>query len=580
MTPDELPFEEAYVLDFEFSSPVGERSNSICMVAKNIKSGQEKRYWRDELSEMQVAPFSEKSLLIAYYSSAEIGCFLSLGWPVEFSVLDLFIEFRSQTNGTVLPSGRSLLGALIFYGLPAMNVDDKEAMRTLAVRGGDYTLSEKQDLLDYCAEDVVALERLLPYVLARMSLGDLQRALLRGRYMIALARMEFAGIPMDRQLLDQLNGHWDWLRDELIEELDVEYGVYEKGKFRLAHWEKWLEQQSIPWPRSEFGRLKLDDDTFKQVGKSYPEVETMRQLRHATSQLRLNSLAVGDDDRNRVMLSAFRSKTSRNQPSTSAFLFGLPSWMRFLIQASPGHAVAYIDWSQQEWGIAGYLSGDPRMIEAYESDDPYITFARMAGAVPMGATKATHPHERLMFKSCALAVQYGMEAGSLGRGIGVSLVVAENLLRLHHETFHVYWKWSDEVLDHALTLGRLHTVFGWNIKIGEKFNARSIRNFPMQANGAEMLRLACIGATEDGIEVCAPIHDAVLIHAPVAEIHEVACRTQRHMARASSLLLDGPELKTDVEIFEHPTRFTDPRGEVMFGTVQRLLNRCPSPLRS
>ena len=36
----------------------------------------------------------------------------------------------------------------------------------------------------------------------------------------------------------------------------------------------------------------------------------------------------------------------------------------------------------------------------------------------------------------------------------------------------------------------------------------------MQANGAEMLRLACCLATERGIEVCAPVHDAVLICAP------------------------------------------------------------------
>jgi hypothetical protein len=59
--------------------------------------------------------------------------------------------------------------------------------------------------------------------------------------------------------------------------------------------------------------------------------------------------------------------------------------------------------------------------------------------------------------------------------------------------------------------GTLHTVFGWCVHVGEAANPRSLRNFPMQANGAEMLRLACCLATECGIEVCAPIHDAVLI---------------------------------------------------------------------
>ena len=71
-----------------------------------------------------------------------------------------------------------------------------------------------------------------------------------------------------------------------------------------------------------------------------------------------------------------------------------------------------------------------------------------------------------------------------------------------------FWSWSDAAVDSAILTGSLHTVFGWHLHVGEKSNPRSLRNFPMQANGAEMLRLACCLATERGIEVCAPVHDA------------------------------------------------------------------------
>src|SRR3954464_13305113 len=57
--------------------------------------------------------------------------------------------------------------------------------------------------------------------------------------------------------------------------------------------------------------------------------------------------------------------------------------------------------------------------------------------------------------------------------------------------------------------------FGWPLHVGAAFNPRSLANFPMQANGAEMLRLACCLATERGIRVCAPVHDALLIEAPL-----------------------------------------------------------------
>ena len=70
--------------------------------------------------------------------------------------------------------------------------------------------------------------------------------------------------------------------------------------------------------------------------------------------------------------------------------------------------MVYIDWSQQEFGIAAALSGDKLMKEAYASGDPYLTFAKQAKAVPNDATKESHPEERDQYKGCTLAVQYGM----------------------------------------------------------------------------------------------------------------------------------------------------------------------------
>ena len=96
--------------------------------------------------------------------------------------------------------------------------------------------------------------------------------------------------------------------------------------------------------------------------------------------MRLSDLAVGADGRNRTILSAFRARTGRNQPSNTKFIFGPSAWLRGLIQPPTGSGVAYIDWAQQEFGIAAALSGDPLMMEAYRSGDPYLAFAKQAGA--------------------------------------------------------------------------------------------------------------------------------------------------------------------------------------------------------
>jgi hypothetical protein len=119
--------------------------------------------------------------------------------------------------------------------------------------------------------------------------------------------------------------------------------------------------------------------------------------------------------------------------------------------------------------------------------------------------------------------------------------------------------------------GKLHTVFGWWIHAGTDANPRSLRNFPMQANGAEMLRLACCLTTERGIKVCAPVHDALLVEGDVADIDSIVNRTQDAMREAAMIVLNGFELRTDAKIVRHPDRFVDARGREFFQRVINLL---------
>ena len=154
------------------------------------------------------------------------------------------------------------------------------------------------------------------------------------------------------------------------------------------------------------------------MARVHPQLNPLRELRGALSQMRLSDLAVGDDGRNRCLLSMFRSKTGRNQPSNTRFIFGPSVWLRGLIQPAEGYGLAYVDWAQQEFGIAAALSGDEAMKIAYETGDPYLAFAKQAGAVPPDATKHSHQSAREQFKACVLAVQYGMGSESLAYRIG------------------------------------------------------------------------------------------------------------------------------------------------------------------
>jgi hypothetical protein len=568
-------FREIVVVDFEFTTLPGERPGPVCLVAHEQCSGRRFRVWQNQFGPAPPYATGPDVLFVAYYASAELGCYRVLGWPMPERILDLFTEFRDRTNGLPTPAGAGLLGALAYFGIDGLGATEKKEIQVAIGSDTWNGRYEPAEILDYCETDVAALERLLPIMAPRI---DLPRALLRGRFMAAAAAMEHYGIPIDVESLGRLREGWTGIQDQLIAAIDENYGVYDGRTFKAERFAAWLAAEGIPWPRLESDRLELSDNVFRQMAKSYPRVSPLRELRSALSDMRLNELFVGRDGRNRTILSAFRARTGRNQPSNTKFIFGPSVWLRGLIKPPPCHAVAYVDWAQQEFGIAAALSGDVAMQEAYRSGDPYLTFGKQAGVLPPDATKATHGAQRELFKQCVLAVQYGMEAQSLALRIGQPSIVARDLLRAHRETYRVFWRWSDAALDTAMLTGSLHTVFGWHVRVGENTNPRSLRNFSMQGNGAEMLRLACCLATERGIEVCAPVHDAVLICAPFDRFEADVAQMRAAMAEASRIVLGGFELGTDVSVTRWPDRYMDGRGRVMWRRVNELLQQ-PSGLR-
>jgi hypothetical protein len=488
-------------------------------------------------------------------------------------VLDLYVEFRCKTNGLDTSYfGNGLIGASAWHGLDVLDAAQKESMHKRAMRGGPWTESERRAMLTYCERDVNALDRLFPTMLPGL---DLPRAVLRGRFIRAVAQMEWAGVPIDTETLSRLREGWEPIQDRLIESVDARFRVFDGQTFVAERWAGWLARAKIPWPRHPSGALMLDNDTFREMGRTRPDIALMRELRYSLSQLRLEDLAVGSDGRNRALLSPFGASSGRNTPSNSKFVFGPSVWLRGLIKPEQSMALAYVDWSQQEFGIAAALSGDGAMMAAYESGDPYLMLGKQAGRIPTDGTKHTHRLERELFKACVLGVNYGMGPVALAARIGKPTPYAEELLRLHKQTYARFWRWSDGAEAHAMLLGRLHTVFGWIVRVSSEANPRSLRNFPCQANGAEMLRLACCLATERGVSIVAPVHDAVMIEAPDWEIEDAVAEMQRAMEEASAVILDGFRLRTDAKIIRWPDRFMDDRGREFWARVMGLLEPDP-----
>ncbi len=85
------------------------------------------------------------------------------------------------------------------------------------MRGGPWTEEEAHQLLNYCESDVVGLSELFYKTIPDI---DLPRALLRGCYMGAAARIEHTGVPIDLIALTEIRTNWRDLQLELIRRID------------------------------------------------------------------------------------------------------------------------------------------------------------------------------------------------------------------------------------------------------------------------------------------------------------------------------------------------------------------------
>jgi DNA polymerase I-like protein with 3'-5' exonuclease and polymerase domains len=237
-------------------------------------------------------------------------------------------------------------------------------------------------------------------------------------------------------------------------------------------------------------------------------------------------------------------------------------------------ALASVDYCQQEFGIGAALSEDPAMAEIYRAGDLYMALAIRVGAAPEGATAETHPEARDRHKTVTLATQFGQTEVGLGQRLDIPPIYAARLIEDFWKSFPRYRQWSRDVYDTAcLRRPRvMEAAFGWRATCGPFLERElSIRNWPLQATGSEILRVAMLKCMEEGVRVCAPIHDALLIEAPERDVKDAIETTQRVMREAGEVALSGFVLRTDAKVIRHPNRYADKRGVDTWNTIHEML---------
>jgi DNA polymerase-1 len=460
------------IIDFEFQVAGGRHSDPehgrdsggrvlpLSLVVWSLITGRIDRYWRDELLQMREAPFDTgpRTLVVAWFWSAEGNCFAALRWRFPRKLICSHAEYRWWQNGIVPDKPPGLVEALQKFNLPCIGVAAKEANREKILTTSHWSASDIAETLDYNQSDVLGTGAVFCKLAPKL---DVQRAMLRGRYSAACGVIEHRGIPLDAEWWDRFARVREPVLLRMIQKLD-RFHLYDGMTFKENRFNRLLARLRIPWDRvHEGGRhLRRDADYFRDQVTVYPILDYVHVLRQTISKLKKPKLCIGPDARNRTLIGPWGTITGRNAYSTNKSIFGPDRWTRFTILPTEGSALAYVDWTAQEIGIAAIQSKDENLLETYLALDPYLHFAMVAGLLPTGTVRGPDAVEVLRdkIKILFLGMGYGMTLYGLTWRLGGDRALAERLWKQHHEHYRVFWRWIGHVLDNADMRGWIQTM--------------------------------------------------------------------------------------------------------------------------
>jgi DNA polymerase I len=167
--------------------------------------------------------------------------------------------------------------------------------------------------------------------------------------------------------------------------------------------------------------------------------------------------------------------------------------------------------------------------------------------------------------------KYGAAAAT-----GKSQLWAADILARHRQAYSVFAAWQQNMAAQALFDERIVSALGWPMAVHAGTSRRTLFNYPVQATAADMMRLAAIAAHEARVHVCAPVHDAFWVAAPLNELDQTIATMTEIMLRASraTIGLTIPvELATTVRWPQclGDSRKADAKGQTMWLEVQQLI---------
>ncbi len=478
-----------------------------------------------------------------------------------------------------------------------IDTKEKNEVRNLIIYGSADTVEANRDrIMDYCRSDIKYLPSLLRAIIKNISGTHQkdtlkQKLLRRGEYAARSAMMIREGYPVN---LDKINSFKKNIpkilraaQEECNQTLESAFKQNPKTKQFSANEaviKSWVEAQKRPhWRTTPKGKLSISKDAFGDWYNSESEGFAGAYCRYLKTKQSLNGFMpsskkkfedfLGSDGRVRPFMGIYGAQTSRSQPSSAGFIPLKARWMRNLIESKLGYAIVGIDYASQEFLIAAALSGDKKMISAYESGDVYLSFAKDAGLVPKDATKESHKEIRERCKTLVLGISYDMGAKGLASRMEVSEEEATEYIHTFYDTYSDYAEWKGGIQRRYADESHLSLSDGWTLW-GDNNNHRSVGNFPVQGCGAEVMREAVRLCQVFGLKVIYTLHDAIYAEIPAHDLKRIEvmkrCLTDAFQNVMRRYGVNSPDIRLEGDVWS-PSFKKEDEGKILFDNITQMI---------
>lgn len=378
-----------------------------------------------------------------------------------------------------------------------------------------------------------------------------------------LADMEKTGVKVDREALKEygrsLEKGIEETQEAVYEEAGEEFNILSPKVLGSILFEK----LKLPHGKKTKTGYSTAADVLEGLAGRYRIAEKVLEYRMLTKlkSTYADGLSAFIEDDGRIHGSFNQTVTATGRlSSANPNLQNIPIRMelgreiRKVFIPEEGYVFLDADYSQIELRVLAHMSGDEKLIEAYnQAKDIHTMTASQVFHVPFDEVT---PEQRRNAKAVNFGIIYGISSFGLGRDLSISRAEAKEYIENYFYTYPKIKSFLDGLVENARTKGYSETLLGRRRPVPEiraknamtrQFGERVAMNAPIQGTAADIMKLAMIKVYDslkaEGLRsrLIIQVHDEILV-----ETFEEEKERVREIIRTS--MMNAVSFKVPLEI--------------------------------